>query len=321
MVSSVRMGRGLVGDGSGDRGEWGDTLSDLGWLLSRLGGWPVRSPTRRPEPDGALLAVDEAGGAGGVRVRRLRYASDGLAVTGYRLDPPGSEASAPGPAILYLRGGLGPHGRVMGPDLAFLGDLARELGIPVVASQYRGNDGGEGEDRAGEGEAMDGVRAVLAAASLGGIDPGRIGVLGFSRGATMAWMAMRRGFLPVTVMTIGGITETEAARREGTWLLAAAIHVATGGRPGARPPAYRERSPLRWVPELPRVPCFLVHGESDEVVRPWQSVELAEGLGNRGVPVRLLRLPGADHKLDSIPAERLRLATGWFREQLLATAL
>lgn len=292
-----------------------EVVRGLRWLLPRLCGWrPGRRRSPRVVRDGRILEVRSREAPGGVRLARVVYGSDGLAVVGYRLDP--ADVGPRPPVVLYLRGGLGPHGELAGPDFLFLAALASRTGATILAPQYRGNEGGDGEDQGGEAEAADAVRLLDAAGELGPVPRERLGALGYSRGGTTALMAMRRGFGPRALATIGCITDTVAARAEGSWLLASAIHVGTGGHPHRRAEAYRIRSPLHWVDELPPVPLTAIVGTADEVVGPWQSRRLVEALVRAGRPARLIEVPGGDHKLDQRPAERLALASGWVAEAL-----
>lgn len=280
-------------------------LGKLWWLGTRLAGYPGRTWEPRDLPDGTLLNQSEGcpiPGSSGVELRELTYVSDGLAVKGYALWPEAAEEALP--VILYGRGGLGPHGVVEQEDLAFLADLAQGGPYLVLATQYRGNHGGEGEDRADEGAARDLANLQHLAAALPGAAPDRLAVVGYSRGGTMAFMAARQGLKPRAIATIGCVTDLAQAFREGDILLRSAIRISTGGVPSLRRrPAYRARSPVYWADEI-SAPCLLLHGDRDEVVRDTQSRRLAEALQSRGRSCTLEILPGGDHRLDTHPKER-----------------
>lgn len=275
-------------------------LRDLWWLGTRLAGYKGRRARPRDVADGTLLADEPAPPIPHhpeIEVRRLRYASDGLAVTAYALWPRRAESALP--LLLYGRGGLGPHGAVADEDLTFLAELADGGPYLVLATQYRGNDGGEGEDRAGAAASRDLGNLRHLAEHMPGADPRRCAVVGFSRGGTMALMAHRQGLRPDAIATIGCVTDLEQAFEEGDVLLRSAIRVSTGGRPAPRrAEAYAARSPRRWAEEV-EAPLLLLHGDADEVIRVTQSQRMAARLAELGKPHELVVVEGGDHKLET----------------------
>ena len=273
-------------------------LRDLWWLGTRLAGYRGRRWTPRNLADGTLLAEEAAPAIDHhpeIEVRRVQYTSDGLAVMAYALWPRRAQEALP--VILYGRGGLGPHGVVGEEDLEFLAELADGGPYLVLATQYRGNAGGEGEDRAGAGASRDLMHLRDLAAHMPGADPARCGVVGFSRGGTMAFMAHRQGLRPDAIATIGCVTDLEQAFVEGDLLLRGAIRVSTGGRPAKRRrDDYVARSPRLWADEI-EAPCLLLHGDADEVIRVTHSQRLAARLAELGKPHELVVVEGGDHKL------------------------
>ena len=77
-----------------------------------------------------------------VECRRITYLSDGLKVVGFMVRP--ADAGRRYPVIVFNRGGLLDVGKIHEMNLVDFHDLASQ-GFIVVASQYRGNDGGEVE--------------------------------------------------------------------------------------------------------------------------------------------------------------------------------
>lgn len=292
-------------------------LRELWWLGSRLVGYRGRRARPRDVPDGSLLAEEPAPPIDRhpeIEVRRLRYASDGLAVAAVALWPRRAEEALP--VVLYGRGGLGPHGVVGEEDLEFLAELADGGPYLVLATQYRGNAGGEGEDRAGAAASRDLRNLRHLAEQLPGADPERCGVVGFSRGGTMAFMATREGLRPDAIATIGCVTDLEQAFEEGDLLLRGAIRVSTGGRPHKRRrDAYRARSPRLWAEEI-EAPCLLLHGDADEVIRVTHSQRLAERLSELGKPHELVVVEGGDHKLLTHKERRRNAVLGFLDQHL-----
>ena len=293
------------------------TVRKLLWLGTRLLGYRRRPRSLRREPDGALLGAEALPPSPvfrGAAVRRLQYVSEGLAVTGYALHPP--VETGPLPVLLYARGGLGPHGALEDEDFDLLAELCTRGPFLGLATEYRGNVGGDGDDMAGEGEARDLANLLALAAHVEDADPDRALALGFSRGGTMVLMAARAGMRIRAAATIGGVMDLARAFEEGDVLLRSAIRVSTGGRPTKRRvAAYAARSPYLWADEIP-CPLLLLAGDDDETIRVSQSLEMAARLKDLGKPHRLVVLPGGDHKLLRQPEARAAHLLDWFRAQL-----
>lgn len=94
---------------------------------------------------------------------RIEYSSDGLRVVGY-LVRPRDLASRRYPVIIFNRGGFLDRGKIESHHLVDFTRLSEE-GFVVLASQYRGNDGGEGREEVG-GADLDDVANLLATARL-----------------------------------------------------------------------------------------------------------------------------------------------------------
>jgi acetyl esterase/lipase len=122
------------------------------------------------------LRLAKAAQAG--RCERVMYRSSGLRVVGFVLRPAGP---GPHPVLIWLRGGHREYGKIEQVALLNLQWFA-DAGFVVVATQYRGADGGEGSDEFG-GADVDDVMALLPLArALPGADVGRLYLLGNSRG-------------------------------------------------------------------------------------------------------------------------------------------
>lgn len=287
------------------------------WLGARLLGYPGRAPRRCDAEDGALLSRrrsrfsehPELGQL--VTFERFRYASEGLEVAAWAARPHGHAGDLP--LLVYSRGGLGPHGVICEEDLRLLAHLAEAGPYLCVATEYRGNAGGHGEDRAGADSVADLVNVRLAAAALGGVDVEDWVLAGFSRGASNCLMAVRAGARPKAVGVIGVVADSAQAFREGSTLLRGAFRVSCGGAPGPRTAAeYSARSPLEWADQVP-VPVLMLHAADDDVIRPSQSRALAARFEELGVPHELVLVPSAVHKLLDQEALRNRHLLDWFR--------
>src|SRR5688572_8111938 len=72
---------------------------------------------------------------------RITYLSDNLKVTGYVAEP---KAMGKYPCIISNRGGNQDFGQWNHLSIAFFLGRMADWGYVIIASQYRGNDGGEG---------------------------------------------------------------------------------------------------------------------------------------------------------------------------------
>lgn len=138
-------------------------------------------------------------------------------------------------------------------------------------------------------DAQQAIRLARANARDWGIDPGRVGILGFSAGGHVASTAATRfdaasrpdfAVLVYPVVTMGGKTHA-GSRRE---LL------------GADPPpglVARYSNELQVTERTP--PAFVTHAADDRPVPPENSRAFVAALRARGVPVEYLEFPDGGH--------------------------
>ena len=123
-----------------------------------------------------------------VDVYHITYLSDALKVKGY-MDIP----KKPGkyPCIIYNRGGNRENSKL--DKNRYMGILAElsSYGYCVVASQYRGNDGGEGKEEFGGKDIDDVLNLLPLLNGIDNADTSRIGMFGGSRGGMMTDRELR----------------------------------------------------------------------------------------------------------------------------------
>jgi dipeptidyl aminopeptidase/acylaminoacyl peptidase len=215
---------------------------------------------------------------GEVVVSRITYESDGLTITGLMALPSTITRNAH-PVLMFNRGGSGEYGKLT--VLNVLRHLAPfvQKGYLVFASNYRGNDGGEGEDEFG-GRDLDDVFALLAIAkNHQGFDGKNAYMLGHSRGGMMTYIALKRDPHCVNAaISLAGLSDVRHFRTNHTQ----ADHI--------------ERSALCWPQDI-HTPLLLLHGDADEAVEVEQSIALNAALKERGKEVELHIYPGGNHSL------------------------
>ncbi len=191
------------------------------------------------------------------RCRRVRYRSSGLSVVGFVLEP-----RAPGrhPAIVVARGGNRELGRI-GPRLLLEMNYLAERGFVVVATQYRGVDGGEGTDQFGGGDVDDLASLAPLARNLPTVEPGDPFVLGYSRGGMTGALALRRGLRARAVAFLSGSFDLLSLARDRPEMRENMKELVPGYE--ADPDrALRERSAVEWGAEL-KAPMLLLAGTRD----------------------------------------------------------
>lgn len=270
-----------------------------------------------PGPDGAVLSRRPHRGRGlaGVHVERVVYWSQGLRITGYFLRP--EEAGEEPPLLVYCHGGMA-HGRTVdGGILARLARMAREGPYAVLASQYRGHDESDGVDTLGGDDVNDVVVLPEVARNLGGVDATRVGLLGESRGGSMALLAVARGMAARAVAVVGAPTDMAVLDRHLDRVRRRELRRAVGGAPEELPAAWAARSPIHRVDRI-RVPVLQVHGSRDPIIPIDQARRFAAALEREGREVRLVEISGGDHLL-ARGRNRVRRdaeVAAWFRRHL-----
>lgn len=248
------------------------------------------------------------GGAGRFSVELVTYMSRGLRVKGYLVKPP-EAARGRLPGVVYCRGGIGRVGMVR---VARMMQLAA-YGYIVFAPVYRGNLGGEGrEDFGGEDrhDLFSGIRVLL---SVPEVAPGKVPLIGFSRGAMMALLAARECpdvVGPVAVW--GGVSDLFDTYEERVDLRRMLRRVV--GHPKKCPEAYADRSPRRWAERIAS-PVLIIHGTDDRQVGVGQARRLAEALEAAGQTYALRLYDGIGHKFpEEADRDALSAIFAWFEQ-------
>jgi dipeptidyl aminopeptidase/acylaminoacyl peptidase len=249
-----------------------------------------------------------------VNFYRITYLSDGLKVTGFIAEP---KAAGTYPCIISNRGGNRDFGQ-WDPFFTafFLGRMA-SWNYVVIASQYRGNDGGEGKEEFGGKDVDDVLNLIPALTQLPKADTTRIGMEGTSRGGMMAYMALRRTCKFKAAVVVSGVADAFkniASRPEmETYVFAELVPDYKKNKEKE----LRARSAVYWADEMCKTtPLLILQGSGDKRVEPSSSVDLVQKLLEYKHPVRYVLYEGADHGIREFAAERFAETKAHFDKYL-----
>ncbi|MBE1445038.1 alpha/beta hydrolase family protein [Paenibacillus sp. OAS669] len=225
----------------------------------------------------------------GLLLYRLTYISEGLRVKGYLAVPEAASASDCFPGLIYCRGGIRKVGMVRKRRILSMA----KRGYAVFAPFYRGNEGGEGREDFGGEDRYDVLHAITLVQSLPEVKPGKVPLIGFSRGALMAMLAARQCDQAGPVVVWGGVSDLLDTYEERVDLRRMLKRVV--GHPRKQIDAYKARSPVYWLQEL-NVPILIVHGTADTQVSVSHARKLAEGLEQAGKDYAMELYDGLEHR-------------------------
>jgi dipeptidyl aminopeptidase/acylaminoacyl peptidase len=249
-----------------------------------------------PGEDGAIISLTFITSTRNSEYYRLLYWSDGLKIAGFLGRP---KASGPHPAVIYNRGGNQDLGALRPMHMVEL----VEAGFVTVGSQYRGGPGSEGQEEFGGADLHDVLNLIPLLKQMPEVDPERIGMVGFSRGGLMTYLALKHqtmvGSNDIKVAAvIGGMTDlflTGAARPP---MISEVFVPLIGVHPDQDREPYEERSATYW-PELINTPILIQHGQLDWRVPIVQVNRLVAGLEGEGKVMKFIVHPDGDHGLSN----------------------
>ncbi len=254
---------------------------------ARPGAWTQVTESPHPGVDLSSLVAPEL----------VRYqAHDGLELSGWLYRPKGV-GEEPVPYVLSFHGG--PEGQerpFFRSDYQAL--LAR--GIGVFAPNVRGSSGfGKRFVNLDNGELrFDALRDIESSVrhlvSEGLADPARIGIMGGSYGGymTLAGLAWYPELFAAGVDLFGMVSFATFFEHTEPWM--AAISTVEYGDPETQAELLRRLSPLSRIERI-TAPTLVLHGANDTNVPLVEAEQVAAGLEERGVPVKLVVFPDEGH--------------------------
>jgi len=280
-------------------------------LISDLSDTPIY-PRLTEEINGQIVWKEEYKYIDSIDIYGISYLSDGFQVRGLMVKP---KKKGKFPCIIYNRGGNRELGALKIADGAItLGQIAKE-GYVVIASQYRGNGGSEGQEEFGGIEVNDVTVLTEVLKEIKEADTNNIGMYGWSRGGMMTYIALTKTD-KIKAAVVGGaksdLTVIDRPEME-SGVYAELI------------PNYQEnkdeelirRSAIFWVDKFPKnVPILLLHGNSDWRVKSTNSLRLAIEFEKYRIPYRLKIFEGGDHGINEFRQEVNQEVINWFDRYL-----
>lgn len=271
-------------------------------LLAELTGRPIETLYPREHLEQVRQAAEQGA------CQRITYRSAGLRVTGFVMKPTGP---GPFPAILYARGGNADFGKVDALTLMHLQQLVNR-GFVVLATQYRGADGGEGADEFGGADVDDLLNLIPLARSQRYIAGDQLYFYGRSRGVMQVGIALRRGADVRGAILVSGVYDAQDMLRRRPRMLTV-FETRIPGFAANPDQLLARRSILRW-PDALRVPLLIIHAQQD-----WRTpVEWARALDavltRLGHPHQFVLYDPDHHGITLHRPQMVDDIIGWIRE-------
>lgn len=247
-----------------------------------------------------------------IEIYEIIYLSDGLKIKGFLVKP---KKKGNYPCIIYNRGGNRNFG-VLTSDLAAirLGKIAKE-GYVVIASQYRGNGGSEGNEEFGGKDVNDITILPDVLKEIEDADINRIGMYGWSRGGMMTYIALTKTD-KIKAAIVGGapsnLTIIDRPKME-TKVYSELIPNYWSNKEKE----LKKRSAIYFIDKFPKnLPILMLHGTADWRVKSEQSLNLALAFGKKEIPYRLIMFEGGDHGISEHRKEVNEQILKWFNKYL-----
>lgn len=249
-----------------------------------------------------------------INIYTITYLSDGLKIKGLLVKP---KKEGYYPCIIYNRGGNKNFGALKVINGVFtLGRLANE-GYVVIASQYRGNAGGEGQEEFGGNDVNDVLALTEVLKEVKSADISKIGMYGWSRGGMMTYLALTKTDKIKAAVVGGALSNTFENIKDRPDMETEVYSELIPNYWKNKEAELKKRSAVYFVDKFPKnVPILMLHGNSDWRVKPEHSLNMALEFEKHRIPYRLIMFEGGDHGISEHRKEVDEQILNWFNKYL-----
>jgi dipeptidyl aminopeptidase/acylaminoacyl peptidase len=249
-----------------------------------------------------------------IEIYSITYLSDGLKIKGLLVKP---KKKGKYPCIIYNRGGNRDFGSLkIAHGAITLGQIAKE-GYVVIASQYRGNGGSEGQEEFGGKDVNDVTILTEVLKEIEVADTNRIGMYGWSRGGMMTYIALTKSDKIKAVVVGGAVSDNFSSIKDRPEMETNVLSELIPNYADNKNAELEKRSAIKWADKFPKdVPILMLHGNSDWRVKPKQSLNLALEFEKNRIPYRLIMFEGGDHGISEHKEEVNEQVLKWFDKYL-----
>ncbi len=229
----------------------------------------------------------------------ITYLSDTYKVKGFIGIPKNLSADEKRSAMIFNRGGNREFGRVLPGSLVRDTRLFTNSGEYLFfTTQYRSVAGGEGTDEFGGAEVQDVVGLLKIAEEFTLTDTKNVFLGGWSRGATMTYLTLKKQVTVNAAILVAGPTDLILSEKERPEM--AQVHNALiPNIQNNRETVLKERSANEWADQL-NVPMLIIHGTGDVRVSFHHAELISEKLKLFNKNFELLVYPNEDHGLINV---------------------
>lgn len=244
---------------------------------------------------------------GNINFYFITYQSDGFTVKGIVIEP---KLEGKYPVVIFNRGGNRNYGQLTITTLMRLTAKLAENGYVIIGSNYREKDEFGGE------EINDVLYLTETIKELEKADTSRIGMLGWSRGGMMTYLALQKSNKIKTAIVGNGASDLfDSAKfrpKMETNVFAECIPDYWENRTSE----LKKRSAIYWVDELNKNSSLLILcGTNDKRVNPKQADRIAKKLSEINYDFELKKYE-TDHFFSRYREELNNLIINWFDMRL-----
>ena len=265
------------------------------------------------DTNGKIVSSEKSNYKDTVEAYKIRYLSDGLEIAGFLLKP--SQTNGEIPVIIWNRGGSREYSKNDASTLSWLCDQFVCQGYVVIASQYRGCDGSQGQDEYGGKDVDDVLNLIPLARSLPFISPNKIVMMGGSRWGMMTYISLTKTPEIKAAAVISGLADCIQNYNERESDMKNVYKELIGGSPIEKEFEFKMRSAVYW-PEKINTPLLILHGDNDWRVNVSQAQDLANKLKSLGKTCELVIYPRGSHMVPEFWKDRDQAIANWFSKYL-----